>query len=217
MEMIKVEGGIAVFLSEHSGDGCVLEFIVEEDPLVVESDHSFDTFLRFFLSDMEEVVWGKESSVGIGFGLVVVLCFFCGSEGVGVGDVKWNVFRFLGGNGCSFAATLASSINGNDVERGCGSGLILRRVGCKWKSFMVDLDPEDRVFIINWDHDCFMVDVDGIKGLSWSPGSPVIHDVEMPSSDEGAEEVEMIVVGVHANENNPIVGAKGEDGRGGES
>ena len=62
-----------------------------------------------------------------------------------------------------------------------------------------------------------MVDVNGVKGFSWSPGGPVIGNIKVSMSDEGTEEVEIIVVSVHANENNPIVGAKGEDGRGGES
>jgi len=171
---------------------------------------------RFFLSDVEEVVWGKESGVGVRFGLAI-FGVVCRSEGVGVGDVKWNIFRFLGGNGCLVAATLASSAKGGVVERGCRSGLISRWVGSKWKSFIVDVGSEDRIFVINWDHDCFVVDVDGIKGFSWSPSGPMVGDVEVSATDEGAEEVEIIVVGVHANENNPVVGAKGEDGRSGES
>jgi len=166
---------------------------------------------RFFLSDVEEVVWGDESGVGVGFRLIA-FNFFCGGEGVWVGDVEWNVFRFLGS-----AATVASSANGDVVERGCGSGLISRWVGSKWKSFVVHVGSEDRILVINWDHDRFMVDVDGFEGFSWSPGGPMIGDVEVSSTDKGAEEVEIIVVGVHANENNSVVGAEGEDGRGGES
>ena len=168
----------------------------------------------FFLSDVEEVVWGDKSSVSILFGLVVIFDFFCGGKGVRVGDMEWNVFHFVG---CLVAATFASSANGHGVEGGRGSGLISRGVGSKWKSFIVDVGPEDRVFVINWDHDCFVVDVDGVESFSWSPGGPVISDIEVSATDEGAEEVEMIVVGVHANENNSVVGAKGEDGRGGES
>jgi len=49
MEVVKVEGGIAVFLSEHLGDIDILEFIVEEGPFVVESDHSFNTFFTLLL------------------------------------------------------------------------------------------------------------------------------------------------------------------------
>jgi len=131
--------------------------------------------------------------------------------------VKWNTFRFLGGNGCFVAATLASSVKGGVVERGCGSGLISRWVGSKWKSFVVDVGSEDRILVINWDHDCFVVDVDGVKGFSWSPSGPMVCDVKVSTSDECSEEVEIIVVGMHANENNSIVGAKGKDGRGGES
>jgi len=148
---------------------------------------------------------------------LVILGVVCRGKGVGVGDVKWNIFRFLGGNGCFVAATLASSAKGGVVERGCRSGLILRWMGSKWKSFVVDVGSEDRVLVINWDHDCFMVDVDGVKSFSWSPSGPVVGDVEVSSTDEGAEEVEIIVVGVHANENNSVVGAKGEDGGSGES
>ena len=131
--------------------------------------------------------------------------------------MEWNNFRFLGGSGCLVAAAAAKTCKGDVVERGCWSGLVSRGVRFKWKSFVVDVGSEDRVFVINWDHDRFMVDVDGVEGFSWSPGGPVIHDVEVSALDEGSEEVEIIVVGVHANENNPVVGAKGEDGRGSES
>ena len=172
---------------------------------------------RFFLSDVEEVFCGEESGVGVLFRLIIVFGFFDGTRGVGVGDVEWKVFHFLGGNGCLVAATLASSAKGDDVERGCRSGLISRGMGSKWKSFIFDRDPEHRFFIINWDHDCFVVDVDGIKGCSWSPSSPVILDVEVSTLDEGSEEVELIIVGVHADEDDSIVGTQGEDGRGGES
>jgi len=164
---------------------------------------------RFFLSDMEEVVWGDKSSVGVGFRLIV-FDFFCGSEGVWVGDVEWNVFRFLGS-----AATVASSANGDNVEWGCWSRLVPR--GCEWESLVVDVGSEDRVIVVDWDHDGFVVDVNGVKGFSWSPSSPMVRDVKVSTSDEGTEEVEIIVVGVHANENNPVVGAKGEDGGSGES
>jgi len=166
---------------------------------------------RFFLSDVEEVVWGDKSSFGVGFGLIV-FDFFNGSEGVWVGDVKWNVFRFLGS-----AATVASSANGDMIEWGCWSRLVLRGIGCEWESLVVDMGPEDGVVVVDWDHDGFVVDVNGVKGFSWSPSSPVVRDVEVSTSDKGTEEVEIIVVGVHANENNSVVGTKGEDGRGGES
>jgi len=166
---------------------------------------------RFFLSDMEEVVWGNESGVGIGFGLIV-FNFLSGSEGVWVGDVEWNVFRFLGS-----AATVASSASGDKVEWGCWSRLVLRGMEYEWESLVVDVGSEDRVIVVDWDHDGFVVDVNGVESFSWSPSSPVVCDVEVSTSDEGTEEVEIIVVGVHANKNNSVVGAKGEDGRGGES
>jgi len=171
---------------------------------------------RFFLSDVEEVVWGEESGVGVCFGLAI-FGVVCRGEGVGIGDVKWNIFRFLGGNGCLVAATLASSAKGGVVERGCRSGLISRWVGSKWKSFVVDVGSEDRVIVVDWDHDGFVVDVNGVEGFSWSPSSPVVRDVKVSTSDKCSKEVEIIVVGVHANENNSVVGAKGKDGRGGES
>jgi len=166
---------------------------------------------RFFLSDVEEVVWGDKSGIGVGFGLIV-FNFFRGSEGVWVGDMEWNVFRLLGS-----AATVASSANGDNVEWSCGSRLVSRGMGGEWESLVVDMGPEDRVIIVDWDHDGFVVDVDGVKGFSWSPSGPVIGDVKVSSTNEGTEEVEIIVVGVHANENNSVVGAKGKDGRGGES
>ena len=131
--------------------------------------------------------------------------------------MKWNIFCFLGGNGCFVAATLASSVKGGVVEWSWWSGLVSRWVGNKWKSFVVDVGSKDGVIVVNWDHDCFMVDVDGVKGFSWSPSGPMIGDVEVSSTNEGTEEVEIIVVGVHANENNSVIGAKGKDGRGGET
>ena len=47
MEMVKVEGGVAILLSEHLGDGNVFEFVVEEGPFVIKSDHGFNTFFTF--------------------------------------------------------------------------------------------------------------------------------------------------------------------------
>ena len=147
---------------------------------------------------------------------MVILDFFCGGNGIGIGDMKWNVFRFHGGNGCSVAATLASSASRDDVM--CRiSGVILRGMGSKRESFIFDRDPKDRLFVINWDHDCFVVDVDGIKGFSWSPSGPVELDVEVSALNEGSEEVKLIVVGMHADEDDSIIGAQGEDSRGGES
>jgi len=131
--------------------------------------------------------------------------------------VKWNSFCFLGGSNCSIAATAASIISWDNVEGSCRSGLISRGMGSEWESFVIDVGSEDRVFVVNWDHNCFMVDVDGVEGFSWSPGGPVIRDVKVSTSDEGAKEVEIIVVGVHANENNSVVSTEGEDGRGGKS
>jgi len=171
---------------------------------------------RFFLSNMEEVVSAEESGVCICFGLVVIFDFFCGGEGVGIGDVKWNVFHFLGGRCCFVAATVASSINQDGV--GCGSSrVVLRGMGSERESFIIDWNPEDRFLIINWDHDCFVVNVNGIKGLSWSPSGPVELDVKVSTLDEGSEEVELIVVSVHADEDDSIVGAQGEDGRSGKT
>jgi len=126
--------------------------------------------------------------------------------------VKWNVFRFLG-----VAATVASSANGDDVKWSCGSGLVSRGMGCEWESFVIDMGSEDRVVVVDQHHDGFVVDVNSIKCFSWSPSGPVVSDVEVSTPDEGSEEVEMVVVGVHANENNTVVGAEGEDGRGGKT
>ena len=169
----------------------------------------------FFLSIMEEVVWRDESSVGVLLGLVVVFCFFDRGEGVRVGNVEWDVFRFVG---CFVAATFASRASrDDDVKRGCGSGLISRGIGGKGDLFVINVSPEDRFFIISWDHDGFMVDVNGVEGFSWLPSGPVVGDVKVSTADESAEEVELVVVGMHANEDDTVVGAQGEDGRGGKS
>jgi len=87
----------------------------------------------------------------------------------------------------------------------------------KWKCFVFDGNLEDRFFIINWDHDCFMVDVDGILGFSRSPGSPVKLDVKVSLLNEHSKEVELVVIGVYADENDTIVSAQGKDSRGGKS
>ena len=49
MEMVEVEGGIAILLSECLGDGNVFEFAIEEGPFIVESNHGFNTFLTLLL------------------------------------------------------------------------------------------------------------------------------------------------------------------------
>jgi len=49
VEVVKVEGGIAVFLSEYFGDIDVSELIVEGGPFVIESDHGFNAFLTLLL------------------------------------------------------------------------------------------------------------------------------------------------------------------------
>jgi len=49
MEMVEVEGGIAILLPERFGDSNVLEFVVEEGPFIVESDHGFNAFFTLLL------------------------------------------------------------------------------------------------------------------------------------------------------------------------
>jgi len=49
VEVIEIEGGSAVFLSEDSGDGNILESASEVGPFVIESDHVFDAFLTLLL------------------------------------------------------------------------------------------------------------------------------------------------------------------------
>jgi len=49
MEVVEVEGGVTIFLSEYFGDIDVFEFVVEEGPFVIESDHGFNTFLMLLL------------------------------------------------------------------------------------------------------------------------------------------------------------------------
>jgi len=49
VEVVEVEGGVAVFLSKYPGDIDVFEFIVEEGPFVIESDHGFNAFFMLLL------------------------------------------------------------------------------------------------------------------------------------------------------------------------
>ena len=131
--------------------------------------------------------------------------------------MKWNNFCFLGGSDCFIAATIASIISWDDVKGGCGSGLISQGIGGKRESLVFNWDSDDRVFVVNWDHDGFVVNVNGVLGFPWSPGGPVVLNIKVSTLDEGSEEVEIIVVSVYVNENNPVIGAKGEDGRGSEA
>jgi len=49
VEMVEIESGSTVFLSEDSCDGDVLEFVIEVGPFIIESDHVFDAFLTLLL------------------------------------------------------------------------------------------------------------------------------------------------------------------------
>jgi len=53
MEVVEVEGGIAILLSERFGDGNVLEFVVEKGLLIVESNHGFNAFFTLLLERCE--------------------------------------------------------------------------------------------------------------------------------------------------------------------
>ena len=55
-----------------------------------------------------------------------------------------------------------------------------------------------------------MVDICGIFMGSWLPGCPVEVDVEFVSINESSEEMQVISFGVHMNEDNAIIGSKGE-------
>ena len=130
--------------------------------------------------------------------------------------MKWGVFWSLGGRWGLIAAIIARFINGDNV--GCWvTGMVLRGVWGKEKCFVFDRNPEDRFFIINWDHDCFVVDINGIKGFSGSPGGPVELDVKVTTLDKGSKEVEVVFMGVYADKDDTIVSVQGEDGRGSEA
>ena len=60
-----------------------------------------------------------------------------------------------------------------------------------------------------------MGDVCGI--LSWHEVCPMEIKVVLLSVDEGAEEVEVVSSGVHADEDDTMLGAQGEDSGGGET
>jgi len=49
MKVVEIESGIAILLSEHFGNSGVLEFSIEEGPLIAKSGHVFDTFLTLLL------------------------------------------------------------------------------------------------------------------------------------------------------------------------
>jgi len=49
VEVVEIEGGVAVLLSEHPGNRGILEPIIKESPLVTKSDHIFNALLTFLL------------------------------------------------------------------------------------------------------------------------------------------------------------------------
>jgi len=49
MEVIEVEGGITIFLSEHLGNSDILEFGIENSPFVTKSGHVLDIFFMLLL------------------------------------------------------------------------------------------------------------------------------------------------------------------------
>jgi len=49
MKVVEVKGGVAVFLSEHLGDGDVLELSIEEGPFIAKFGHVLDAFLTLLL------------------------------------------------------------------------------------------------------------------------------------------------------------------------
>ena len=60
-----------------------------------------------------------------------------------------------------------------------------------------------------------MGDVCGV--FSWHEVCPMEIEVVLSLVDEGAKEVEVISSGVHADEDNTMLGAQGEDSGGGEA
>ena len=60
-----------------------------------------------------------------------------------------------------------------------------------------------------------MGDVCGI--FSWHEVCPMEIEVMLLSIDEGAEEVEVVSSGVHADKDDTMLGAQGEDSGGGEA
>jgi len=62
VEVIEVEGSVAVFLSEHFGNCGVLEPSTIDGPLITELDHLLDTFFTFLLErcgggDLGQGIW----------------------------------------------------------------------------------------------------------------------------------------------------------------
>jgi len=53
MKMIEVEGSVAIFPPEHSGNYGVLKSTTKNGPLVTESGHILDTFFMFLLEQCE--------------------------------------------------------------------------------------------------------------------------------------------------------------------
>ena len=49
VEVIEIEGGIAILLSEHSSDVDGFESITDYGPFVAKSDHIFDALFTFLL------------------------------------------------------------------------------------------------------------------------------------------------------------------------
>ena len=88
------------------------------------------------------------------------------------------------------------------------------RYGCV-ERLLRNSSSEYGMFAIDWDQDRFVGDICGI--FSWYEARPMEVDVVLPLINKGAKEVEVISSCVHADEDDTMFGAQGEDGGGREA
>ena len=65
--------------------------------------------------------------------------------------------------------------------------------------------------------DSWVMSVASSPGISWHEVCPIEVDVMLPSVNKGTEEVEVVSSCVHADEDDTVLSAQGEDGRGREA
>jgi len=87
---------------------------------------------------------------------------------------------------------------------------------CGWyncvERLLMNSSSEYGVLVFHWYDNSFVGDICGI--FSWHEVRPMEIEVMLPSVDKGTKEVEVISSGVHADKDDTVFGAQGEDGGG---
>ena len=89
-------------------------------------------------------------------------------------------------------------------------------IGSDVKLLIVDWKTEDGVDVVDGYADSFVIDVNSFSAVSRPPGSPVQVDIKVATLDKSSKEVQVVSFGMHAAEDDTVLGTKGEYSGGGE-